>query len=154
MSRTDLWSGLAIVAGALLSLLWLLPTYGGQSFGRGRAAQFMPSIGAWAMLVCGGLLVAQSLRRMRRAGTEAPLPAPDTRGLWRRLLFTLWPLAYVAAAILAIVNIGLISSGPVIIALLLVLIGERRAPVVLAAALIPPAIIYVLAVHLMRIGVI
>lgn len=63
-------------------------------------------------------------------------------------------LAYVAAAILAIVDIGLIYSGPVIIALLLLLIGERRAPVVLAAALIPPAIIYVLAVQLMRIGVI
>lgn len=154
MSRTDLWSGLVVVAIGALSLVWLLPTYGGQSFGRGLSPQFMPSIGAWAMLICGLLLVSQSFLRLRRGeSAEAADPATDMNAL-RRLLFTTWPLAYVAAAILAIVEIGLIYSGPFLIALLLILIGERRPVIVLLAALIPPAIIYVLAVHLMRIGII
>ena len=150
MPRSDLWSAVIVVAISLLALFWILPTWGGQSFGRGMPPQFMPSVGAWAMLVCGLLLVGQSALKLRRE----PPPPPDLDTPRGGLLFILWPLAYVAVAILAIATVGLIWSGPFIIALLLVLIGERRPLIIAAAALVPPAIIYVLAVHLMRIGII
>ena len=150
MPRSDLWSALVVVVLAGLALLWILPTWGGQSFGRGMPPQFMPSIGAWAMLVCGLLMAGQSALKLRRA----PSPPLDPDKPRAGPLFTLWPLAYVAGAVIAIATIGLIWSGPVIIALLLVLIGEWRPLVVTTAALVPPGIIYVLAVYLMRIGIV
>ena len=157
MHRSDMASGLIVVLFSLLLLLWILPNYGGQGFGQGLAPQFMPSVGAYAMLICGVLLVGQTASRMRHARTspeEATVDRSSDDAFWRWGLFVLWPIAYVSVAILAIASIGLIYSGPFIIAAMLVLIGVRQPVVILLAALIPPMLIYILAVYLMRIGIV
>lgn len=150
MLRSDLISGLVVMAFALLAIIWILPTWGGQSFGRGMPPQFMPSIGAWAMLICGGALVVQSAIKLRRDGSPPRKPGARREGLF----FTIWPILYVAASVFLVNRFGLIVSGPFIIAVLLFLIGERRPIVVIIASLAPPALIYLVAVHMMRVGMI
>lgn len=147
--RSDFWSGFAVMGASAALLFWIIPHYGGRGLGGSISPKFMPTIGATIMLVCACVVTGKAMWRMQRTRIS-PVNWPDGG----RFLRLAWPFAFVAAAVMVISSFGLIYSGPLMIAAMLVILGETRPTVVAAAALIPPAIIWFLATQLMRVGMI
>ncbi|WP_346300860.1 hypothetical protein [Halomonas sp. BM-2019] len=149
MRRKNFWSGLGVAAVAVLLLTWVIPTWGGRGFAVGMHPRTLATLGAWGMLGCAlalSLLSAIALLRAR----EPFVVRPDLAGLWHQA----WPFGYVLAFIVAIDRLPLTWVAPALIAGLLLILGERRWHVLLLTAAIPTGGLYVLTVHLMRIGVV
>ncbi|MFB9147472.1 hypothetical protein ACFFU2_13225 [Halomonas alkalicola] len=149
IQRKNFWSGLGVAAVAVLLLTWVIPTWGGRGFAVGMHPRTLATLGAWVMLVCAlalSLLSAIALLRTR----EPFVARPDLAGLWHQT----WPFLYVLAFIVAIDRLPLTWVAPAMIAGLLLILGERRWHVLALTAAIPTGGLYVLTVHLMRIGVV
>lgn len=147
--RVDFWSGLTTFVVSLLLIFWVIPAYVGRGFGGSIAPNFMPLVGAWIMLAASAAVWLKALHGLVKAGESlfgGIEPGPVLRQLW--------PFAFVTVAILCISWIGLVYSGPFLIASLVLFLGERRPTVVLTAALVPPALIWVLATQLMHVGMV
>ncbi len=151
MPRSDFWSGLAVVAFGVLALVWMIPNYAGSNPFAQMPPELVPSIAAWLMVVCGGIVAAGGLLRMLR---EGQLPV-STHIDWRAIGWALWPFLYVGVAIWVMsLGIKITWMGPFVIAGMLLLLGERRWWMILGCAVVPVALLYVLSVYLMRIGVV
>ncbi len=150
MPRSDFWSGLAVVAFGLLALVWMIPNYAGSNPFAQMPPELVPSIAAWIMIVCGGIVAAGGALRMLRDRV-----APVTVHIdWRAIGWAIWPFFYLAGAIWVLTMVKITWAGPILIAGMLVLLGERRWWMVLGCAVVPVALLYVLSVYLMRIGVV
>lgn len=149
MQKQSFWSGVVVVAFAILALAWIIPGYAGAPSRRGMPPDLLPRIGAWLMLLSGAGIVIVSGLRARQAGGVLPRSFP-ARNLWA----SAWPFVYVAAAIIAMTQVKITWLGAPMILGFLLLLGERRPVVLAVCAAAPVALLYVLAVHLMRIGVV
>jgi len=150
MPRADFWSGLAVAAFGALALLWAIPNYAGQNPFAQMPPELVPSIGAWAMLICGAIVAVGGLVRMIQANI-----APVNRDInWAAIGWAVWPFLYVAVAIWFMTFIQITWFGPVLIGGMLILLGERRWYMILGCSLVPVAMLYVLSVYMMRVGVI
>lgn len=147
--RANFWSGLVVFSISVLLVLWIIPSFVGRGFGGSVPPKFMPMIGVSIMMAASAVVVVKAFFELMRAGEG--LFAPIRLG---GVLYQAWPFAFVALAIIAISQAGLVYSGPFVIAALLLLLGERRPAVVIPSVLIPPALIWVLATQLMRIGMV
>lgn len=150
MPRSDFWSGLAVVAFGLLALLWMIPNYAGSNPFAQMPPELVPSIAAWVMIVCGGLVAVGGLGRMLRDGV---MPFP-TAVDWRAIGWAVWPFLYVGAAIWVMNYVKVTVFGAFMIAGMLILFGERRWWMILGCSLVPIGLLYGLSVHLMRVGVV
>lgn len=149
MHKSSFWSGVVVMAVAILALVWLIPGYAGAPSRRGMPPDLLPRIGAWLMLLSGAGVTIVSGLRATRTGGLLPTGFP-ARELWA----SAWPFLYVAAAIVAMTQVKITwLGGPMILGLLL-LLGERRPLVLAICAAAPVGMLYVLSVHLMRIGVV
>ncbi len=149
MTRMNFWSGLGVAAVAVLLLTWIIPTWGGRGFAVGMHPRTLATLGAWVMLACALALSLVSAIALIR--TRQPFAArPDLRALWHQA----WPFLYVLAFIIAIDRLPLTWVAPAMIAGLLLILGERRWYVLALTAAVPTGGLYVLTVHLMRIGVV
>lgn len=130
-------------------MVWLIPSYGGRGFGGSVSPKFMPYIGATIMMCASAMVWIPALVALlnTRARLLGPVPL-------RSVFLQIWPFAFVGLAIVAITWGGLIYSGPIVIGALLLILGERRLPVILGASLVPPGLIWVLATQLMRVGMV
>ncbi len=148
--RQNFWSGLAVVAFALLALTWIIPNYAGANPMAQMPPDLVPTIAAWIMLVCGAIVALGGLHALVRA--RAP---PLTTNIdWAGLAWALWPFCYVAASIWILAYVKLTWFGVPLIAGLLYLLGERRPLMLLGCSVVPVALLYVLSAHMMRIGVV
>ena len=150
MPRSDFWSGLVVVGFGLVALLWAIPNYAGSNPFAQMPPELVPSIAAWIMILCGGIVAAGGLIRMLRAGI-APVTAEVS---WRAIGWAAWPFAYVAASIWVMGFFKLTWIGAPLIAGMLLLLGERRWWMLLGCSVVPVALLYVLSVYLMRVGVV
>ncbi|TVQ41637.1 MAG: hypothetical protein EA370_01525 [Wenzhouxiangella sp.] len=150
MARQNFWSGLVVAAFALLALTWMIPNYAGTNPMAQMPPGLVPSIAAWIMLVCGLIVALGGLVGLVR-GRQWPV---TTRIDWAGLGWTLWPFVYVAAAIYVLTFVKITWFGVPLIAGLLFLLGERRWYLLLGCSVVPVAMLYVLSVHMMRIGVV
>ncbi|GGC95175.1 hypothetical protein GCM10011382_27030 [Vreelandella lutescens] len=149
LQRRNVWSGIgvALVAGWLL--IWLIPRYGGSGMAFGMHPQRLATLGAWVMLACAATLAVVSFIRLKQQ--HAPLFQSIPLGaLW----YQVWPFLYVLLFIILAAYLPLTWLAPFIIGCLLALLGEHRWYVLLGASAIPTAALYLLTVHLMRIGVV
>ena len=150
MPRSDFWSGLAVAGFGLLALLWMIPNYAGTNPFARMPPGLVPSIGAWAMVICGGIIAAKGLIQMLRAGH-----APFTADLhWGAVAWAAWPFAYVAVAIWFMSFIKITWFGAFLIGGMLVLLGERRWWMILGCSVVPVVLLYILSVYMMRTGVV
>ena len=150
MPRSDFWSGLVVAAFGLLALLWMIPNYaGGNPFAQ-MPPGLVPSIAAWAMIICGGVVAAGGLLGMLRDGQ---LPV-TTEINWRAIGWALWPFLYVGVAIWFMTFIKITWFGAFLIGGMLILLGERRWWMILMCSVVPVVLLYILSVYLMRVGVV
>jgi len=150
MPRQNFWSGLVVSAFALLALTWIIPEYAGSNPLAQMPPELVPNIAAWVMLVCGAIVAVGGLVGLVRAGESPVTFAID----WRAVAWAAWPFAYVAVAVWLLTMAKITWLGVPLIALLLVLLGERRWWLVAVCSTVPVAALYVLSVHLMRVGVV
>ena len=149
MIRSNFWSGLATALFAVVLLAWVIPIYGGSGFAIGIQPQRLATLGAWLILGCALALTLLSALQARRAG-EPLIKLPRAGDTWHML----WPFLYVLGFIVLIDRFPLTWVAPFLIGLLLMILGERRWYVVGLVSAVPTAGLYVLTVHLMRIGVV
>lgn len=101
------------------------------------------------MLLCAITLAAVSLIQLKKQ--RAPLfQLPTFTNAWHQT----WPFLYVLFFILLATSFPLTWLAPFILGTLVALLGERRWYVIALTAAIPTAALYLLTVHLMRIGVV
>lgn len=149
MRRKNLWSGLGVTLVACWLLVWLIPRYGGSGMAFGMHPQRLATLGAWVMLLCAAALALVSLIQLKKS--RAPLfKLPPLSNVWHQS----WPFCYVLLFIGLAAFIPLTWLAPFIVGTLVALLGERRWYVILLAAAVPTAALYLLTVHLMRIGVV
>lgn len=150
MVRMNFWSGLAVSAFAMLCIWWIIPAYAGRATFASMPPDLLPKIAAWIMLVSGVAVVGTSIVEMRRDGITPFASEID----WGALFWSLWPFVYVGVFIWLMNYIKVIYIGPPMIALMLILLGARNPWSILAYSLAPVALVYFLAVYLMRVGVV
>ena len=150
MPRSDIWSGLVVVAFGVLALVWMIPNYAGSNPFAQMPPELVPSIAAWIMVACGAIVAAGALLRLLRDGALPVSAHVD----WRGIGWAAWPFAYVGVGIWLLTMFKITWVGPFLIGGMLVLLGERRWWMVLGCSVVPVAMLYVLSVYLMRIGVV
>lgn len=115
----------------------------------GMHPQRLATLGAWVMLLCAATLAIVSLIQLKNS--RAPLfKLPPLSNVWHQS----WPFGYVLFFIVLAIFLPLTWLAPFIVGTLVALLGERRWYVILLAAAVPTAALYLLTVHLMRIGVV
>lgn len=148
--RQNFWTGLAVCAFALLALNWIIPNYAGVNPMAQMPPDLVPRIASWLMLICGGIIVAGAVKDLVRA-RALPVSADID---WPALGWMIWPFIYVFFAIYLLTHFKITHIGGPIIAVMLILLGERRWYMILGCSVVPVALLYVLSVYLMRVGVV
>ena len=150
MPRSDFWSGLVVAGFGLLAVFWAIPNYAGSNPFAQMPPGLVPSIAAWIMIVCGGIVALKGLVKLIASGM-APL---TTEINWAAIGWALWPFLFVAVAIWFMTFIKITWFGAALIGIMLVLLGERRWWLILGCSVVPPVLLYILSVYMMRIGVV
>lgn len=150
MNRESFWSGGFVFVLSIVLLVWVIPTYGGVGATFGMPPQLLPSIAAWIMLVCAGVVTIRGAIGMVRSKDLWIVSIP-----WRSVWGGIWPFLYVAACIVILDNnVPITYAGPFIIGIMLILLGERRWAMIIGCSLVPPFLLYLLSTYLMRIGIV
>lgn len=149
MLRKNVWSGLGVTLVTCWLLVWLIPRYGGSGIAFGMHPQRLATLGAWVMLLCAITLTLVSFIQLRKQGVTL-FSSPSFAVIWHQL----WPFLYVLLFIGLAIYLPLTWLAPFIVGALVMLLGERRWYVVVLSAAVPTAALYLLTVHLMRIGVV
>lgn len=148
--RTNFWTGLVVTGFALFALLWIIPTQVGESLMAGMSPDLLPRLAMYLTLISGVIVTFVALRKMVREGT-----APITIDLdWPMIGWSLWPIGFVGLIVFLLSMFKLTYVGPLILAVFLVLLGERRWYVLLPCSTVPVLLLYGLSVYLMRVGVV
>ena len=148
--RQNFWTGLVVCAFSLLALNWVIPNYAGVNPMAQMPPDLVPRIAAWLMLSCGGIIVLGAVRDMRRARV-----LPVTADIdWPAIGWMAWPFVYVSIAIYLLMHFKITHVGAPMIAVMLLLLGERRWSMILGCSVVPVILLYFLSVYLMRVGVI
>ncbi|MCH8529898.1 MAG: hypothetical protein LAT65_03505 [Saccharospirillum sp.] len=150
MARHSFWSGLVVIVIALLALNWIIPGYAGSNPFAQIPPDLVPRLASWLMLICGLCIVTGAVYDMVRQR----IPLFNSNIDWPALAWASWPFAYVALATWVLVYVKITYVGPLIIALLLYLLGERRWYILVGCSIVPVAMLYVLSVYMMRVGVV
>ena len=150
MPRSDFWSGLAVAAFGLLALLWAIPNYAGSNPFAQMPPELVPGIGAWLMVICGGIIALKGLVQVLRER----LTLVTTELSWAAIGWAAWPFVYVGVAIWFMSFIKITWFGAFLIAGMLILLGERRWYMILGCSVVPVVLLYVLSVYMMRVGVV
>lgn len=150
MPRSDFWSGLAVAAFGLLALLWAIPNYAGSNPFAQMPPELVPGIGAWLMVICGGIVAIKGLVQLLRER----LTLVTTELNWAAIGWAAWPFLYVGVAIWFMSFIKITWFGAFLIAGMLILLGERRWYMILGCSVVPVVLLYVLSVYMMRVGVV
>nr|WP_290826982.1 hypothetical protein [Halomonas sp.] len=149
MLRKNVWSGLGVTLITCWLLVWLIPRYGGSGMAFGMHPQRLATLGAWVMLVCAVTLTLISFIQLRKQQTPL-FASPSFAVIWHQF----WPFLYVLFFIGLAIYLPLTWLAPFIVGALVMLLGERRWYVVALVAAVPTLALYLLTVHLMRIGVV
>lgn len=150
MARQSFWSGLVVMIFAFLCLYWIIPSHAGVNPLAQMPPDLVPNIASWVMLLSAGVVVLKSVMEMVRNG-ESPI---DFQIDWRTMGWAAWPFFYVGGAIYVLMHFKLTEAGVPLIAIMLFLLGERRWYILLGCSVVPVFLLYILSVHLMRVGVV
>ncbi len=145
MNKVDLicGAGLSVIGILLIFIVIPVGTTAGGYFG--LAPTVFPTILASGLTICALALTAQAWMRLRREGNIRPVPIRP----WNLLMLAA-SASLVLGGIIAIDYLGMIIAGPVLIAALMLFLGDRNVIRILLTATLPVAAIYVLALHVLR----
>ncbi|GGO53441.1 Tripartite tricarboxylate transporter TctB family protein [Roseovarius pacificus] len=145
MRRLDLFGGVFFTALGLVMIFVIIPWQTEEGMYYGLPPTFFPTLLAAGLTICAVGLTVQSLIR-GRAGHEGR-SAPISR--WNLLMFGILVSA-IFAGIVIIDLIGMLVGAPLLIAVLMLLLGERSAPHIMATAVLPVGAIYYLALYVLH----
>ena len=144
MDRADLIGGAGLALFGLLMIFVLIPmdTVQGQYFG--LAPTLFPTLLSSLLTVCALGQVAQSITRIYRRAQPRPIPVSG----WNLLMFLVAGSLALGGVVL-IDWFGILIGGPVLIAILMVFLGERSPLRIVLTATLPVGLVYLLAIHVL-----
>lgn len=142
MSKADLWGGLGLLAFGLALIFLIIPmgTVSGAYFG--LAPTVFPTIMASGLTLCALGLVIQSVKRLRVGHHGAEIPVNQ----WNLLMFLI-AAALILGGVVIIDVAGILVGGPLMIAGLMVFLGERHPIRIATTAIVPVVALWVLALY-------
>lgn len=145
MDKADLVGGAALVVAGLLLVFVGIPfgTTQGQYFG--LSPTFFPTVIAVCLTLCAAGLTLQAILRIRAGARSMPMPMKA----WNLGMFVLASLITLAGIIL-IDSFGILVGGPVLIAALMLFLGERNILRIALTAGVCVGLVYVLALHVLH----
>lgn len=144
MRRTDLIAGIALALAGLAVLFVAIPTTTRTGSWTGLSPYFFPTLAMLGFTLCAGLLVLQALFRPRLYEEQpTPLHLVEVRNFGLAALL-------VVAAVVIIDAAGLLVGGPLLIAALMLFMGERRWLRILLVSVLPVAVAYVFVLHVLQ----
>lgn len=136
MRRADIYGGAGLLALGLVVLFVIIPAEAEGDTWSGVSPLFFPTIiAAGFTLGCAGLLLRAILRPAEYEGMEMPIKAQD-------LGFFLLACTIILAAVLAIHAFGFVWGGPLLVAALMLFMGERNWWRIVPMSVVPVAVIF------------
>ena len=137
MRRADIISAALLVAFGLLVIFVVIPIWvpGHQEGNYGLRAQDAPYL---TMIVATGLAAVFFIRRLfvdKDGGEPAPIP----RQSW---VFLGVVAAVLIATLVLLEYIGILAGGPFVVAVLMVMMGERRPIPIAVTAIVAPLLVW------------
>lgn len=145
MEKADLAGGVAIALVGILLIFVVIPLDTEEGMYFGLPPTFFPTLLSVAMTGCAAALAVKAWLRLRSGGG---LQVPPLR--LRNLVMFLISAVLVASGVVAIDHLGMIAGGPLLIAALMLFLGERNAIRIGLTATLPVAAVYLLATHVLH----
>lgn len=120
MRRSDIWSGAVLLGLGLLMIFVVIPLEAGGDTWSGVSPLFFPILIASGFTLCS---LALLLRALLRPASYEGMDAPIGRQAFG---FFLLSFAIVFAGVVAIHFLGIIWGGPLLVAALMLFMGERN----------------------------
>jgi hypothetical protein len=149
MGKADFIGGLAIAIFGVLLIFVIIPQGTEQGVYYGLSPTFFPTIMASGMTLCAFGLAFQGWRRLRAEAAAQSSPTPNPVSRWNLLMFLL-AAGIAIVGVIAIDFIGMIYAAPVLIAALLLFLGERNLIIIALTSTLPVAVVYLMAAHVLR----
>jgi hypothetical protein len=145
MDRADLIAGVALSLLGLLMIFVIIPWGTEQGSYVGLSPTFFPTVLTALATACAVGLTVQALVRIRRQAPPRPVPISG----WNLLMFLL-ATGTVLGGIVLIDQAGFLIGGPVLIAAMMLLLGERSPLHIVVTATVPVGLVYALAIYVLR----
>lgn len=144
MDRADLIGGAGLALFGLLMIFVLIPmdTVEGAYFG--LPPTLFPTLLSSLLTVCALGQVLQSVTRIYRRAPPRPVPVSRLN-----LLMFVIAGSLALGGVLLIDWFGMLIGGPVLIAILMIFLGERNPLRIVLTAALPVGLVYLLAVHVL-----
>lgn len=145
MTKFDMVAGLVLAVFGLALMFVIIPMGTEEGAYYGLSPTFFPTLLAGGITFCAVCLALQGWLHQRQSGPARALPI--TR--WNMLMFLIAG-AMLIAGVTAIEYVGLVVAGPALIAAFSIFLGERNPLRIGAAAIVPVAVVYLMATHVLR----
>lgn len=143
MRRADLIGGIVLALAGLAVLFVVIPTTTRTGSWTGLSPYFFPTVAMVGFTLCAGLLILQALLRPTLYEESTPLHLTEVRNFGLVALL-------IVAAVLVIDAAGLLIGGPVLIAAVMLFMGERRWLRVVLVSVLPVVVAYVFIRHVLQ----
>jgi len=164
MRKADLIGGIGFVAFALLMILHIIPSETESGTTYGLTPYFYPTVMSAGILICALGLVWQNWRRPRASDRrDSDVEANGVDDLqrqhvdeestvltpWRLGMFLL-AMVFIVAGVWLIQAYGILIFGPILIASIMLFLGETNWRIIVPTMLIPVGIVYLIVTYVLR----
>ena len=145
MTKLDLAGGVALTAFGLLLTFVIIPLGTEEGMYYGLPPTFFPTLLAVGLTVCAIGLTIQSVVRLRTGRIDHTSPISR----WNLMMFVLL-VALILGGIVLIDIFGMLIGAPLLIAALMIVLGDRSPLRIVPTAVIPVAAVYYLALYVLE----
>lgn len=145
MEKADLAGGVLLALLGVLLIFVVIPLDTEEGMYFGLPPTFFPTLLSVGLTLLAVALAAKAWIRLRAGGPRQPAPLR----LRNLLMFGISGALVVAGAVI-IDFFGMIAGGPLLIAVLMLFLGERNVLRILATATLPVAAVYLLATYVLQ----
>ena len=145
MTKLDLAGGVALTAFGLLLTFVIIPMGTEEGMYYGLPPTFFPTLLAVGLTICAVGLTVQSVLRLRagRVDTSSPISR------WNLAMFALL-VALILGGIVVIDVFGLLIGAPLLIAALMIVLGDRNPLRIVPTAVLPVGAVYYIALYVLE----
>ncbi|KMK64858.1 tripartite tricarboxylate transporter TctB family protein [Puniceibacterium sp. IMCC21224] len=145
MTRLDLFGGVFLTTFGLFMIFVAIPMGTEDGMYYGLPPTFFPTLLASGLTLCAAGLTVQSVFRMMAGRTGDAVPISR----WNLLMFALL-VAVIFAGVVLLDIFGLVIGAPLLIATLMVILGDRSPLRIVLTSVLPVAAFYYLALHILH----
>ncbi|MEC7257639.1 MAG: tripartite tricarboxylate transporter TctB family protein [Pseudomonadota bacterium] len=145
MTKLDLAGGVALTAFGLLLTFVIIPMGTEEGMYYGLPPTFFPTLLAVGLTICAVGLTVQSVLRLRAGPVDTSSPISR----WNLAMFALL-VALILGGIVVIDVFGLLIGAPLLIAALMIVLGDRNPLRIVPTAVLPVGAVYYLALYVLE----